>query len=44
VPELESPPEPREAPVSPSEEEAGTQPTPNGLRQEKRSWWRRLFE
>jgi hypothetical protein len=47
VPELEPPrealSEPRESPVSASSEEAGTRP-PDGRGQEKRSWWRRLFQ
>jgi hypothetical protein len=39
----EAPSEPRESPLSPSEEEADTQPPPEGRGQEKRSWWRRFF-
>jgi hypothetical protein len=38
---LESP-EQRESPVSPSEEGSDTQPPPDHLGQEKRSWWRKL--
>jgi Domain of unknown function (DUF1866) len=41
VPELEAAPEPREAPVSASEERGGADVPPE--REEPVSWWRRLF-
>jgi hypothetical protein len=41
IPELEAPPEPRDAPVTPSED-SGKGETPPDT--EKHSWWRRLFE
>jgi hypothetical protein len=40
IPELEAPLEPRESPMTPSEEESGD-PAPPGP--ERRSWWRRFF-
>jgi hypothetical protein len=47
IPELEpareASPEPRGSSTPPSEEEADTPPSPKGLDQEKRSWWRRFF-
>jgi hypothetical protein len=44
IPAVEAPPEPRESPVGDSEGQDGARVSPDGLRQEKRSWWRRLFE
>jgi hypothetical protein len=44
VPELEAPPEPRDAPETASENEGKDQARPEGQGQEKRSWWRRLFD
>ena len=45
IPAIEAPPEAspdtRESPVSAAEEPSGTQTPPQ---EEKRSWWRRLFE
>ena len=38
IPAIEAPPEPRESPVTPSEEPGGVEPP-----EERRSWWRRIF-
>jgi excisionase family DNA binding protein len=44
VPELEASPEPRESPQTPSEQQGSGHTPPESQGQERRSWWRRIFE
>jgi hypothetical protein len=44
VPELESAPEPPESSQTPSEQQVNGHTPPESQGQERRSWWRRLFE
>jgi hypothetical protein len=43
IPELEPPREPREAPMTASEEPSDTQASQGYPQEERRSWWQRLF-